>query len=194
MPGPQISGVAVGLGVAGAVLVASALKDASIEETLRSLMRGQAPPDGPGAFGAILGQAVGRATAAVAGGSGAGPATGAAVADTARGYVGVPYVFGGETPDGWDCSGFVTYVLATEHGIALPDNHHTTAIRFYSWGGATTLPRMSAAAGDLACWPSHIGICLGPGQMVHAPGVGKRTQIGSIGTGAVIRRPKAYGV
>lgn len=192
MAGPQISGTAVALITGGGVLVMSALRDVSIADTLRAMLRGQAPPAGPGEFGRTLGEVVARTTAEYVAGPGAGPATGAAVADTARGYVGVPYVFGGETPNGWDCSGFVTYVLHTEHGLALPDNHHTTAIRFYTWSGATTIQRSFCAAGDLVCWPSHIGIALGPSQMVHAPGVGKRTQVGSIGTGAVIRRPKAY--
>lgn len=192
MAGPQISGTAVGLIVGGGVLVLSALADASIADTLRAMLRGQAPPPGPGTFGRILGETVGRTTAEIVAGPGAGPATGREVAETAQGYIGVPYVFGGETPDGWDCSGFVTWVLHREHGIQLPDNTHTVAIQFYTWSGATTLPRSACAAGDLVCWPSHIGIAVSMSQMVHAPGLGKRTQLGSIGAGAVIRRPKAY--
>lgn len=192
MAGPEISGVAVGMILAGGILTTSALTDASIADTLRNVLRGQAPPPGPGAFGSILAQVVGETVVAGQAGPGVGPATGRDVAATAAGYVGVPYVFGGETPDGWDCSGFVTWVLHQDHGLQLPDNHHTTAIRFYTWNGCTTIARSACAAGDLVCWPSHIGIALGPSTMVHAPGIGRRTQEGKISTGAVIRRPKAY--
>jgi cell wall-associated NlpC family hydrolase len=190
--GPEISGVAVGMILAGGILTTSALTDASVADTLRNVMRGQAPPPGPGAFGSILGQLTAETIVAGQAGPGVGPATGRDVAATAVGYIGVPYVWAGETPDGWDCSGFVTWVLHTEHGLQLPDNHHTTAIRFYTWTGATNIARSACAAGDLVCWPTHIGIATGPTEMVHAPGFGQRTRMGKITAGAVIRRPLAY--
>lgn len=177
-----LSGVMLLWGVAGAILVLSGIKNASIADTARAIFRGQEIPSGP--------PTVARTGPA---GSAAGTATGRAVALRAMSYQGVPYVWGGETPDGWDCSGFVTWVLHRDFGISLPNNEHTVTTQFLTWSGARTIPRSQAAPGDLACWVSHIGIVVAEGQMVHAPGIGQRTKVGPIGPGVTFRRPLAYG-
>ncbi len=117
---------------------------------------------------------------------------GRSVASTALSYVGVPYVWGGETPEGWDCSGFVTWVLHKVHGVDLPNDHHTVAAQFYVWRGARTVARSSCAPGDLVCWPTHIGIAISGSELVHAPGLFQKTRRQKIWAGAVIRRPMAY--
>jgi cell wall-associated NlpC family hydrolase len=80
-------------------------------------------------------------------------------------FLGVPYVFGGTTASGFDCSGFVQHVFAML-GIALP----RTADAQYDFGHAAVGgPR----AGDLVFFDtyggvSHVGIYLGGGEFVHA--------------------------
>jgi cell wall-associated NlpC family hydrolase len=81
-------------------------------------------------------------------------------------FLGTPYVFGGTTPSGFDCSAYVQHVFAMV-GIALP----RTADAQYDFGQpAVGGPR----PGDLVFFqtytegPSHVGIYLGKGQFVHA--------------------------
>lgn len=180
----------------GSVLVLSGLRNASIVDTLRAFLRAQPLPSGPSQVRRVPSTpTTGTGSAGGFDPTHRGTAAGQKVAATAMSYVGkVPYKWAGETPSGWDCSGFVTYVL-TRHGIKLPSNHHTTAAGFYTWGGARTIPRSEAAPGDLVCWPTHIGIATGRNTMVNAARPGTITREEKIwGTPApAIRRPKAYG-
>ncbi len=120
---------------------------------------------------------------------------GAQVAADALKYLGVPYRWAHEDPSGWDCSGFVTWVLHHDFGISLPSNTHTTALGFLTWSGARDIPRGMCAAGDLVCWASHIGIATSNDQMVNAPTAGQKTRVDKIWSvpAPVIRRPAAYG-
>jgi peptidoglycan DL-endopeptidase CwlO len=83
-------------------------------------------------------------------------------------YLGVPYRWGGASPDtGFDCSGLVMYVY-TQLGIQLP--HQAEA----QYGYGTPVPRDQLAPGDLVFFDglSHVGIYIGAGEMVHAPQTG----------------------
>jgi len=106
-----------------------------------------------------------------------------------------PYVWGGATPAGWDCSGLVTWILHHEMGLELPNNTHTVTGQFYIWSGAVTVPRNQCSPGDLVCWPSHIGIAISSSEMVNAPTFGHVTERAKIYNvpAPIIRRPKAYG-
>ncbi|MEY8349405.1 NlpC/P60 family protein [Bacillus cereus] len=80
----------------------------------------------------------------------------------AKKYLGVPYVFGGASPSGFDCSGFISYV----YGVGRQD------VRGY-WNSVQRIS--SPQPGDLVFFqntykpgPSHIGIYVGGGQMIHA--------------------------
>lgn len=85
------------------------------------------------------------------------------IAATAAQYVGAPYVWGGNTPAGWDCSGFVKYVYA-KHGIDIARG--TSAIRASGQFVRTSSPK----AGDLVFQNGggHVGIYLGGGKMIGA--------------------------
>ena len=85
------------------------------------------------------------------------------IAATAAKYVGVPYVWGGSTPSGWDCSGFVKYVYA-QHGINIARG--TSAIR----GSGQFVRTSSPKPGDLVFQNGggHVGIYLGGGKMIGA--------------------------
>ena len=104
------------------------------------------------------------------GGSGAGHP---AAASIALRYLGVPYVYGGASPSGFDCSGLVMYVYA-QLGISLP--HYTVA----QWNA--TQPVSSPAPGDLVFFNGlgHVGIYLGGGRFINAPHTGSVVRIDSI--------------
>lgn len=95
-----------------------------------------------------------------------------------RQFVGhVPYVWGGTTPAGWDCSGMVQYGLAHALGIAAP----RTSEQQFAWVRHT--PDQKGAlvffVGAGGPPPGHVGISLGNGQMINAAG----TQLGTIVSG-----------
>ena len=98
-----------------------------------------------------------------------------AIVSIAMQYQGVPYVYGGSTPAGFDCSGFTMYVYA-QVGISLP---HGSVSQAY---GGTRIAASAAQPGDLVVLDggSHIGIYLGDGQMIDAPYAGKTVQARAI--------------
>jgi len=89
------------------------------------------------------------------------------IVQTSLQYIGVPYVFGGTTPGGFDCSGFTRYVFANA-GISLP----RTADAQYEVG--TPIAYDDLIAGDLVFFStytygaSHVGIYMGDGQFINA--------------------------
>ena len=98
-------------------------------------------------------------------------------------YLGVPYVWGGATPAGFDCSGLVMYVYA-QLGISLP--HYAAA----QYGLGTPVSRDQLQPGDLVFFDglNHVGIYIGGGEMVHAPQTGdvvKITPLTDFGAGYV---------
>lgn len=100
-------------------------------------------------------------------------ASGSAILDVAGRYVGVPYVSGGTTPDGFDCSGFTSYVFA-QLGINLPRTSGAQA------SAGTVVSRADAQPGDLIYSPGHIAIYAGGNSQIDAPRPGKTIQFREI--------------
>lgn len=189
--GGGLNGVALTIAAGGGVLVWSGLQNKSVADALRGLITKTAPKDAP--TSTWQGSSLTGPPANLTSSAGA-TALGDQVAADVMRYLGVPYKWGGATPDGWDCSGLVTWVLHHDFGIALPSSVHTVTAQFYVWGGAKTIPDAQRAPGDLVCYPSHIGIAINKTQMVNAPTFGTVTKIGNIYAGSITRRPLAYGV
>ena len=115
---------------------------------------------GPSTYAALLGKsmpAVSSTTNSIA----------RRVVSDSMNYLGVPYVFGGTTPNGFDCSGYVRYVFANA-GVYLP----RTADAQYEVGYSVSTSEL--VPGDLVFFstyepgPSHVGIYLGDGDFINA--------------------------
>jgi cell wall-associated NlpC family hydrolase len=105
---------------------------------------------------------------------------GAQVVKVAAKYVGVPYVFGGSTPAGFDCSGYVRYVYS-QFGVPLAHSVRAQAAR------GKLIRAKDAQPGDLVIWNdgSHNGIYAGGGNVLHAPQRGDSVKLAKIWTDAV---------
>lgn len=105
------------------------------------------------------------------------------VVGTALAYAGAPYRWGGTTPAGWDCIGFVRYVYA-QHGVHI--GGYTTSV--LSVG--RQVPYSQVQPGDILYWPGHVGISVGGGQHIGAWNASMGTRVGPdsyVGTPTVIR-------
>lgn len=94
-------------------------------------------------------------------------------------YQGVPYVYGGADPSGFDCSGFVMYVYA-QFGIPLAHSVRSQA------ASGTVIDASAAQPGDLVIFSdgSHDGIYAGNGNILHAPYEGASVRVQPIWTDA----------
>ena len=107
------------------------------------------------------------------------------VVQTALSFQGVPYVWGGSTPAGFDCSGLVMYAYS-RHGVTLPRIAHQQAFtgqNIYA-GPGTGVNLSTLQPGDLIAFSNsgganyqHIGMYVGNGKMVHAPQPGSSVTV-----------------
>lgn len=105
-----------------------------------------------------------------------------AILDTAKSYLGTPYLWGGTTPSGFDCSGFVQYVYG-KNGYSL------TRTTYTQWDNdGVVVSRDALVPGDLIYFgaadaPSHVGIYVGNGVMIHSPRTGDVVKYTTIESG-----------
>ena len=112
-------------------------------------------------------------------------ATGQALADYALQFQGYPYVAGGNTPSGWDCSGFVQWVFA-QFGVSLP--HYSGAQMSV---GTAVGSIAEAAPGDIIVNTQHAAIYIGNRMVINALNPAQGTQVTSLAVfsgGYAIRR------
>jgi murein DD-endopeptidase len=92
------------------------------------------------------------------------------ILESAYSYLGTPYRYGGTTPDGFDCSGFVRYIFS-ENGISLGRSSREQALE------GKSIPLSDLKPGDLLffnmhrrkhSWIDHVGLYVGKGQFIHA--------------------------
>ncbi|MFM7694129.1 MAG: NlpC/P60 family protein [Actinomycetota bacterium] len=102
---------------------------------------------------------------------------GAQAVSVAMQFLGTPYVWGGESPGGFDCSGLTKYAYG-QVGVGL--SHFTGA----QWNEGVRVPAEQLLPGDLVFFRSdlgHMGMYIGGGQYVHAPQTGDVVKISSLG-------------
>ncbi len=120
------------------------------------------------------------ATASTPEGGAVVPASGysSQVVSIAMSYIGVPYVWGGASPGGFDCSGLVMYSFA-QLGISLP--HSSYAM----WNYGTPVPSDQLQPGDMVFFDGlgHVGLYIGGGEFVDAPYTGAFVRVDSLTTG-----------
>ena len=107
---------------------------------------------------------------------------------TALSYVGLPYVRGGTSRSGVDCSGLV-YAVCRQHGISLPRTSRD------QWGHGNAVGRGNLRPGDIVFFKntyragiSHVGIYVGNNQFVHAVRPGRGVQVSSLNEGYYTNR------
>ena len=76
--------------------------------------------------------------------------------------IGTPYMSGGASPSGFDCSGF-TYYLYSQVGITIPRTSYGQTI-----GGTAVASIEEAQPGDIVCYVGHVGLYVGDNQIIHA--------------------------
>ncbi|MDO5382589.1 MAG: NlpC/P60 family protein [Eubacteriales bacterium] len=108
------------------------------------------------------------------------------IVSLAYSFIGTPYVSGGSSPRGFDCSGFTSYLFA-QYGIGLS---RSSSAQIY--GGSPVGSLSEALPGDIICYPGHVGLYVGGGMMIHASVPGDYVKLSSVNIGMSIIGIRRY--
>jgi peptidoglycan DL-endopeptidase CwlO len=142
--------------------------------------RARIPAQASAAATATAQNPLGVGAATPEGASVAPPSRYGGVVGIAMRYLGTPYVWGGASPSGFDCSGFTMYVYA-QVGVSLPHSSYA------QYGMGVPVSQSDLQPGDLVFFYGlgHVGIYIGGGNYIHAPHTGDVVKISSLGAGYV---------
>lgn len=105
---------------------------------------------------------------------------GASAAKSAKQYLGAPYVYGGKTPRGFDCSGLTLFVYK-KYGVNIPRTSYSQA------KSGKSIRKRNLKPGDLVFFKtsggsrvSHVGIYIGKDKFIHAPGTGRKVTVATL--------------
>jgi cell wall-associated NlpC family hydrolase len=174
---PKINGIGVAAVGGGLILAMSGIHGWGLMPTIQELLTGKKPSDKTlQNVNPITGNSA-SLFASSAPGYATGYQYGSTIASAAMAYDGGPYGWAQSGPPGTpnDCSGMVNDCLGRQLGMNIPGHpngqysgHGPATMQYYAWFGASTIPASQMQAGDLCCWPTHIGIALGPNSMISA--------------------------
>lgn len=177
----------------GGLLLWSGITNAGVLSTVQTLVTGHAPVPGQPQASILGGKNVSFTTTGLTATSSGGSNSDSAIASDALKYVGTRYVWGGHEPQsvdangrvtgGWDCYGFLTYVLHHDLGYNLPNNTHSGYLEMLAWSGAHAIPKTQVQAGDLIIWPTHCGIAVSSTEMISAENPSKGTIVNTFAGG-----------
>ncbi len=102
-----------------------------------------------------------------------------ALVEEARRFIGAPYLAGGSSPKGSDCSGLTSAVYRSVTGLELPRSARG------QWLGGRAVGLSEALPGDILCFdtlggPSHVGLYIGSKNFIHARDYGKPACVSSL--------------
>jgi peptidoglycan DL-endopeptidase CwlO len=150
------------------------------QAALAAQLRARLPAQSAAAASTAAQNPIGVAAATPEGAVAAPPSRYGGVVGIAMRYLGTPYVWGGASPAGFDCSGFTMYVYA-QVGVSLPHSSYA------QYGMGVPVAQSDLQPGDLVFFYGlgHEGIYVGGGQYIHAPHTGDVVKISAINGGYV---------
>jgi cell wall-associated NlpC family hydrolase len=187
----------------GSVMLYAGFKGKKWTDVTHGLLSGQSPQDIPQTYGITTSSAAFNATGYGAGAAGYGTsASGDAIVQDALKYKGAGYVWAGAPGNGagnWDCSSFCNAVIGRDLHMAIPmykagtyhgQAHGPNTLIWLAWPGAKKVSQ--PAAGVLAIWTSHMGICINGTQMISALNGTLGTQVTGIQAGGPKFEPLVF--
>lgn len=179
--GTQISALHLSIAAGGGVLLYAALQGMSPLEALKELTSGKTPK----AVEAKKSSLTGASQVSSGGASG----SSSALVKSAEKYLGVPYLLGGTSARGMDCSGLVVLAFQDAYGVTPP----RTTYGQEPWGQLRNVGRSDLSPGDLVFWPGHVAIYAGSGRVIHAPRPGRSVMYAPLNqAGPIGVNPSSY--
>jgi peptidoglycan DL-endopeptidase CwlO len=175
--------ISIGTTGLGFMLIWSGVTNAGVLSTVQHLFMGVAPIPGQPQASLTKSSPISFNTGTTPGVVSSGGGSSAIAADAMQYEGKIPYVWGGKDISGWDCYGFLTYVLHHDMGYNLPNNTYTGYLEFLAWNQQYQISPSEVQAGDIVIWPTHCGIAISPTQMISAENPSAGTKVATFSEG-----------